>query len=202
MVRILCADIASAEEWMYQRLYDQASPERKCRADRYRRQEDRLRCVTADALVRLALGTEEYQIIKKGSGKPYIQGREDFFYNLSHSGRYVVIAWSNREVGVDVQKHDSGVNVQAVARRYFTEEEQDCVQENARKFYEIWTKKESYIKYTGQGLMQGLNSVHVLAPELPLRYYTRFLEGGYSLSVCTTEAGYTLKIIDIRNLLV
>ena len=58
MIRILYADIASADESVYDRLYGTASAERKKRADRYLRVEDKLRCVTADALLRIALGTE------------------------------------------------------------------------------------------------------------------------------------------------
>ena len=49
MIRILCADLASADAdrygEVYGRLYEKASEERKRRADRYLRFEDKLRCV-------------------------------------------------------------------------------------------------------------------------------------------------------------
>lgn len=201
MIRVLCADISSAEEWMYQRLYEKASADRKCRADRYRRQEDRLRCVAADALLRIALGEKCSQTEKNEFGKPHIRGCEDLHYNLSHSGRYVVLAWGDSEVGVDVQQHRDHVNLQAFAKRYFTSEEQAYVREDPRRFYEIWTKKESYVKYTGEGLGRGLGSFCVLEPELPIRYRHWTLEGGYCLSLCTTEEASALEMLDVHQLL-
>lgn len=201
MIRVLCVDISNTEEWMYQHLYEKASPERKCRADCYRRQKDKLRCVVAEALLRVALGTEEYQIEKNSFGKPYIKNCEGFFYNLSHSGRYVVLAWGDSEVGVDVQRHRDHVNLQAFAKRYFTSEEQAYVREDPRRFYEIWTKKESYVKYTGEGLGRGLGSFCVLELEPPIRYRYRTLEGGYSLCLCTTEEAYAFELLDVRQLL-
>ena len=41
MIRILCADISSADMNIYRRLYERAAPERKARANRYFRQEDK-----------------------------------------------------------------------------------------------------------------------------------------------------------------
>ena len=52
MIRIVCADIASADACIYRGLYKKASDQRKSRADRYLRPEDKLRCVTAAALLK------------------------------------------------------------------------------------------------------------------------------------------------------
>lgn len=201
MIRILCADISSADNRIYRRLYDLATPERKKQADRYLRQEDKLRCVTADALLRTALGTADYRIQKNDCGKPYVQDCEGFCYNLSHSGRYVVIAWGNTEVGVDVQQHEAGIKMDALAARFFTPDERAYADRNAQRFYEVWTKKESYLKYIGQGLHKDLRSFSVLTPEPTVRYMYRMLEGEYSLSLCTTENAYTFELLDVQQLL-
>ena len=148
MIRVICVDISSAEEEVYEKLYENASIQRKNRADRYLRQKDKLRCVTADALLRLVLGVTEDQIEKNSFGKPYLKDRKDDFYNLSHSGRYVVLAWGNTEVGVDVQQHDSVTDRKTFAMRFFTPDEQRYVCGDIGRFYEIWTKKESYLKYS------------------------------------------------------
>ena len=50
MIQILCADVSSADESVYNRLYTQASPERKRQADHCLRREDKLRCVAAAAV--------------------------------------------------------------------------------------------------------------------------------------------------------
>lgn len=201
MIYMLCADISSADKDCYRRLYEKASPERKKQADRYLRPEDKLRCVTADALLRRAAGLDIDRIEKNGFGKPYIKDRQDFFYNLSHSGRYVVIAWGGSEVGVDVQQQDADVNMEAISKRFFTADEQSYIREDLLRFYEIWTKKESYLKYTGKGLHKDLRSFSTLAPDSGIRYHHRHLEGGYTLCLCTTEHDDMLELLDVQQLI-
>lgn len=201
MIHIWCADISSADKDTYDHLYEKASPERKRQADRYLRQEDKMRCVTAHALLRSVLGTDAFQIEKQGGGKPYVKDREGFYYNLSHSGRYVVIAWGDTEVGVDVQQHNRSVDTEAIAKRFFTAYEQSYIRKDSLRFYEIWTKKESYLKYTGKGLQKDLGSFGVLAPDSGIRFRHRYLDGGYSLSLCTSENHYTFALLKIQQLL-
>lgn len=201
MIQILCVDISSADNDILNRLYEKASPERQKQADRYLRPEDKLRCVTADALLRTVLGTDAFQIGKQNCGKPYVKDKPGFYFNLSHSGRYVAIAWGASEVGVDVQKHNPSVNTQAIASRFFTPEEQTYVLGNLLRFYEIWTKKESFLKYTGTGLQKRLDSFSTLEPDSKVRYRHHYLEGGYSLSLCTTADHDTFELLDVRQLL-
>lgn len=200
MIRVVCADISSADERIYESLYEKASPLRKHRADRYLRQEDKLRCVTAAALLRIKLGLEDDQIEKNELGKPCIRERKDLYFNLSHSGRYVVLAWGETEVGVDVQRHDPATNTQAIGKRYFAADEQQYAGQDVLRFYEIWTKKESFLKYTGSGLRKNLHSFSVLAQEPKLRYFYRTLGTDYSLSLCTEEDTYEFELLDIRQL--
>lgn len=201
MIHMLCVDLSAATKEIYDFLYEKASQGRKLRADRYRQQEDKLRCVTADALLRAVLETDGYCVEKQDGGKPYIQNKAGFHYNLSHSGRYVVIAWGDSEVGVDVQKQDASVNTLALAKRFFTGDEQAYMAKDTSRFYEIWTKKESYLKYIGTGLRKELGSFSVLVPEEGIRYHHRNLEGGYSLSLCTTETDWTFELLDVQQLL-
>jgi 4'-phosphopantetheinyl transferase len=201
VIRVVCADISSADDRIYRSLYEKASPQRKLRADRYLRQEDKLRCVTAAALLKTVLGAEDDRIGQNEFGKPYLKDREDLHYNLSHSGRYVVLAWGDTAVGVDVQRHDADANTQAIGKRFFTSDELQYIRGNRNRFYEIWTKKESYLKYTGKGLRAGLDSFSVLAPERKIRYFYRTLETDYSLSLCTEADAWELELLDVQQLL-
>lgn len=201
MIRIVCADIASADACIYQSLYERASGERKHRADRYLRQEDKLRCVTAAALLKTVLGADENQIAKNGFGKPYLKDRRNLHYNLSHSGRYVVLAWGDTELGIDVQEHEACANMEAIGRRFFSFDELQYAQGDIGRFYEIWTKKESFLKYTGKGLYTDLRSFSVLAPEPGIRYIYRTLGPDYSLSLCTEEHEYEITLLDVQQLL-
>lgn len=201
MIRVVCADISSADDQIYQKLYEKASSRRKLRADRYLRQEDKLRCVTAAALLKNLLGVEEDQIEQNAFGKPYIKDRKNVHFNLSHSGRYVVLAWGDTELGVDVQKHDPATNTEAVGMRWFAPDEQQYAHRDANRFYEVWTKKESFLKYTGKGLRTSLHSFSVLTPEPNIRYFFRTLGADYSLSLCTKEDEYEFELLDVQQLL-
>ena len=176
-------------------------PRPKKQADSYLRQEDKLWCVKAYALLRRVVGLEECWIEKSEFGKPYIKDREDFHYNLSHSGRYVVIAWGPSEVGVDVQQHDVSVGAEAIVCRYFTIDECAYIGGNLSRFYEIWTKRESYLKFTGKGLKKSLGSFSTILPDSGIRYRHRYLDGGYSLSLCTTEKNDTFELLDVQQLI-
>lgn len=205
MIRVICVDVSMVDQKAYNTLYEKASPERRRRADRYRKQEDSIRCVTADALLRYALGAETYTVEKTPSGKPYISGREDFCYNLSHSGSWVVIAFGDTEVGVDVEELQSNTDMEAITRRFFVPEEQKYIFEDKerqqQRFFEIWTGKESYLKYLGTGMEKTLTSFSVLSPELGVRIHHRRLPGGCSLSLCTTDDDYSFELLDVQQLL-
>lgn len=205
MICVLCADISAADKEAYEHLYEKSSPERKVRADRYRRQEDKLRCVTADALLRRALGADCCQIQKGKNGKPFVKDCPDFHYNLSHSGRYVVIAWGNTEVGIDVQQHDAAADLEGIGARFFTSDELVYIREDAarrtERFYEIWTKKESCLKYTGEGLRRDMRSFSTLMPEQPIRYWYRELDADHSLCLCAADQEVTFELLEIHQLL-
>ena len=198
MIRLICADLSALTRADYEALYRRASAERQKRADRYFRYEDSLRCVAADALVRMALGTDRYTVEKSPEGKPRIPEFPDFHYNLSHAGSWVGIAWGRSCVGVDVERHDRSTDYPLIARRFFSDEERQALAEAAdpaRCFYKIWTGKESYIKYLGTGLKKDLRSFSIFNLE-GVKLFIPQLAQGYSLSLCTTEDRYALELLE------
>ena len=205
MIRVICVDISRLTSLDYQVLYAKASDERKHRADRYHRWEISLRCVAADALLRYALGTADYTDRTTPDGKPFILGKESFHYNLSHSGSWVVIAFGDSEVGVDVERLRADTRIEGVAMRFFTAEEQRYVfrEENNRhqRFLEIWTGKESFLKYLGTGLKRKLTAFSVLSLGPEVRLHHRTLPDGSLLCLCTTEKDYLFELLDAQRLL-
>ena len=132
------------------------SEERKAKIDSCRFDKDKLHCLYSELLVRavagqtlglqptwIIFGTGEY-------GKPFIKGFESFCYNVSHTGGTVVLAVSDSKVGVDAEVVRGAK--ENIAKRCFTGEEREYSGSNSEKFYEIWTKKEAYIKYFGKGI--------------------------------------------------
>lgn len=91
-------------------------------------------------------------------GKPYVRDLP-FYFNLSHSGSYVLCAISGVEIGVDIQQH-SGKDVGKLARRFFPEREcaalEQAGEERERLFYRLWARKEAYGKLTGKGIADAL----------------------------------------------
>ncbi len=190
MVHLYCWNITGAD---YNALYAKASPARQTRAAGYLQREDSLRCLAGEALLRYALrqalGMTAFTLEADPQGKPRVVEAEGFHFNLSHSGPWVVLAWGDSPVGVDVERPRPQAKTEALARRFFTPEEQDyvlCRQEGReQRFLEIWTGKESYLKYLGTGLQRPLASFNVLA--LAEKRHTMVLEDGSVVTLCCRD---------------
>lgn len=113
---------------------------------------DRLRCLAGGLLMQKVFGRDLLEKIQFNEyGKPYIENES--YFNLSHSGDYVVLAVDDKPVGVDIeQKKERGF--EGIAKLSFHEKEQETLRIRADKadtFYSIWTLKESYMKQKGRG---------------------------------------------------
>ena len=98
---------------------------------------------------------------KRGKhGKPYLSDYPELYINLSHSGNYAVCAGSDYEVGIDIQQMRRA-NFR-IAERFFTKQECEYISGSESRFFELWSKKESYVKATGSGITVPLNSFSVL----------------------------------------
>ena len=120
-------------------------------------------------------------------GKPYLPEFPGLYFSLSHSGDYVALALSCHPVGVDIQEERELSD--GLQKKYFTEEENAG---GARPF-EIFSGKESYIKYTGEGMSRSFTdfSVNFKKKTVTMNHHTVAyvrkyeLEGGkYVLCVC------------------
>ena len=94
-------------------------------------------------------------------GKPYLKGKENLYFNISHSGNYVVCAFSDYEVGIDIQIHKKW-KVE-LDQRFFSVEDRELMErmperDAADVFFHMWTVKEAYMKLTGEGMRQGLDA--------------------------------------------
>ena len=48
-------------------------------------------------------GLDAFHLVYGKNGKPYFSDIGDFFFNISHSGDYLILAWSCHEIGVDME---------------------------------------------------------------------------------------------------
>lgn len=93
------------------------------------------------------------------NGKPSFVSA-DFYFNISHSDGLVCVAVSENEIGIDVQSFR--ISFDSVKRRVLSESELEIVNssENGNDiFIDIWSRKESYLKFTGLGISQELRSL-------------------------------------------
>ena len=118
-------------------------------------------------------------------GKPHIRGCETLHFNISHTKYAVVLALSSAPVGIDIE-----MIVEAdrrTAKKNYSDDELNYVnfgcQGADRRFFEIWTRKEAYLKYIGTGIRGPLYSFSTMGDER-----IRTIEkDGYIISVCAAK---------------
>lgn len=135
----------------------------------------------------------EADIANTENGKPYFKNYPDFHFNISHTDGAIAISFSNFPVGVDIEKIRN-VNFD-VAKRYFNENEKAYILENNkninRRFFEIWTKKEAYIKRYGLTLKELKNT--------DTSHIHTFQKGEYIISVCSECKKSKLIVLENIN---
>ncbi|WP_124726730.1 4'-phosphopantetheinyl transferase family protein [Staphylospora marina] len=143
------------------------SPDEAERADRFRFERDRDRYVTSRGMLRLLLAEytgilpERLRFRYGTNGKPALvssTGGNLIRFNLSHAGDWFVLAVSSdREVGVDVEPVREFPDADSVVERFFTPAETGRYlrlkeEKGWAAFFICWTRREAYLKATGEGL--------------------------------------------------
>lgn len=117
--------------------------------------DDRRRSAAAELLLALALAKEKGCAPERvhwralPGGKPVIDGGPHF--SLAHSGEIAVCAVYERPVGIDVETPRS---VNPAMRRKILSPAEKTRPDGA--LLATWVAKESYIKYTGEGLKRSM----------------------------------------------
>jgi 4'-phosphopantetheinyl transferase len=149
------------------------------RAGTFRSPNDATRFTLSRGLLRRVLGTcldrdpAALSFKRNENGKPFLEGT-DIEFNVSHSrDRLLIAVTAGRAVGVDIEFRRAGVNMSAIAGRWFSESEQQFFQTLEKPeigFFDIWVQKEAFVKARGLGIFQGLNEFSVpleAAGEIP-----------------------------------
>ena len=105
-------------------------------------------------------------------GKPFVSSDNtlSLTFNLSHSGNRVVFAVSkNQDLGVDLELIKKERAILKIAERYFSTSETRELRNlpkasQVKRFYELWTLKESVLKACGYGLSRGLSKIEFSFP--------------------------------------
>lgn len=138
------------------------SPNRQQMILRYRELSDRSRTIWAELLARYLLcrwdnaDWESVSVERGKTGKPYGRtpnGQREI--SLSHSGHWVLCSIGAWRSGVDVESDAEGY--EEIAKHFFSPTENALLQRvppsvREKEFLRCWTLKESYLKFTGEGL--------------------------------------------------
>ncbi len=180
-------------------------PYRREYAARYRFESDRIQSIFAFLLLQYAAkaeyAIEEALQLDYSGGKPKIIGFDGLHFNLSHCKLACACALSSGPVGVDVQ--DWSQRHLSVTKQVCSEQELAYLQTAQApqvEFAKLWTRKESYGKYTGQGIVYPMKELCLLRQAPRGTVMESFVLEGYALSYCAEE---TLEIqkIPIQELL-
>jgi hypothetical protein len=97
----------------------------------------------------------EREIENGEQGRPFFPGGEVDF-NIAHSGSIVAVSLvrgGTLRTGCDIELIRPRTNIREIAETYFSSNERDYIfsqgESSDKRFYEIWTLKECYLKLKG-----------------------------------------------------
>lgn len=215
MINILCYDISKVSQREYDIMYSWCSDTRKEKINRYYYEDDRKRSVCAYVMMKYAWldsgrRAEKLIVYYNKYGKPYIENDQNFHFNISHSGKWVVVAYGTSSIGVDIEQIDDKYQDildclgEGKGKDYILKATSKT--ERSRRIIHLWTLKESYVKFLGTGLFTELGSFDIDISdenilingsgqvEKAICLVSQIFDSFYYLSICSLE-----KTIDIRT---
>ena len=150
------------------------------RARRFRYAGDAYRYTASRALLRIVLATylrldpRDLVFDYSTNGKPFLSRAGQLRFNLSHSHDAALIGVTlAREIGVDVERIRDDLEVEQIARQFFSKAEQSALAtlpaiQRQGAFFDCWTRKEAFVKARGDGLSLPLDQFDVsVRPDEP-----------------------------------
>lgn len=125
------------------------------------------------------IGVPELSRDKGEHGKPCFRIHPEIRFNISHSGDLVICAVSDFEIGIDIQEK-SRMNTDRIAKKVMSPDEHKKYLGSSERqdfFYRVWVMKESYVKWTGDGITRELHS-------LPMDGWHQFLYVDHRFASC------------------
>lgn len=144
-------------------------------------------------------GNYYFNVAETVNGKPYIAGAPDF--SISHGENLVAVAVADKdegELGLDVQLLTDSVSP-ALIKGVLSEREKNIFNEiktepdKIKYFYKTFTEKESFVKFTGEGLKTVPREITNFGEAKFLTKYVFNRNELYCLTVCA-ENVLSLKI--------
>ena len=159
------------------------SAEELARAQRFKFEIHRNRFIISHGFKRsvlakyLSIEPARIQYQRGDKGKPSLveadYDRQALTFNLSHTQDITLLAvTSDIEVGIDIEYMDRKTDWSAICQRFFTVAEQQALfsltkEKQKSAFFQLWTRKEAYMKVLGSGLSLSPTAFTLTVPPQP-----------------------------------
>lgn len=207
---------------LYDNLLSEVDEGRKIKISKFIYKEDAYRTLIGDLLIRsmvcekLSMTNEQVSFYTNEYGKPFVCGRPNFHFNVSHAGEWVLSGTSSAEIGIDIEFMQP-IDLD-IAKYYFSNLEYEDLQkkdkdEKTTYFYELWTLKESYIKARGMGLsiplkdfcIRVMNEAILLSGKETIEnwFFKQYeIDDPYKLAVCSKLNNFPsrIKIVTLEEI--
>jgi 4'-phosphopantetheinyl transferase len=198
----------------FKQMMHSVSEQRRAKVQTFLKPEDADRGLLGDILIRsiisskLNMRNKEIHFTVESNGKPCVAGLSSYHFNIAHSGHWIVCAVDDDPVGIDIEEIKP-ISLD-VATYFFSTQEYNWLmdQDEAARlscFYELWTLKESFIKWLGKGLSFPLQSFSILPgtnqglswPTVDHACYFNQpnADPDYKMAVCSTTEGFPEQMI-------
>jgi len=158
------------------------------RAERFQFDRDRNRFIARRGLLRMILGRylsiepAQCSFTCESRGKPVLAetaAGQSLHFNVSHSDGLALFAVARLSaIGVDVEHVRPIPEIDGIAAKFFSEREKAMLnalpaEQRREAFFNCWTRKEAYLKATGEGIADALPQIEVsLAPGHPAQLFS------------------------------
>ncbi|KAF5065496.1 4'-phosphopantetheinyl transferase Sfp [anaerobic digester metagenome] len=193
----------------FQTAMELVGEQRRAKVERMAKESSKRLSLCAGLLLRYAFLKEneialydEIKVTKKGM--LYLPNQE-YFFSLSHSGRFAICSFSHETIGCDIEKIRD--KLPKVAKIFSPEEEQFFykLDEKDKKefFFQLWTWKESVTKWMGKGIaypfdsfsvMDGLRNRNIIVVEGKKLCLKSFHMEDYIISLCNERGNFPQEI--------
>lgn len=202
---------------LFEHWYQKMPQNRKDKIDKMKPELSKRQSLGAGILIQEGLdkyGIDGNAILSGSNEKPYIESAHGLEFNASHSGDLAVCAFSDKSVGIDLEKtkvfNRNLINfvykeeeIKYIKYRSNTQDDENCL------YTKLWTIKESIMKYYGKGLSMDPRKIFVDLENdykvyndgqiLDNIFFTQYEYMGYHIAVCSEYERFSDEIRIVKG---
>ena len=160
---------AYTDKLLEEKLLSYLTEEEIIKSKDYKSEIAKINYLVSRAILNLSLkgllekGINDLIVKRDKNNKPYLENTIGLKFNISHTGGLVLLAFSKREVGIDVEKINFKFEFKDILENCFTRDEIINIDNNIISFHRYWTAKEAYLKCDGIGLIRNLKEIEIIS---------------------------------------